>query len=217
MTKISLASKLSEPSPIGSVNGSRGRKAEQIYAAAKQIFMESGYEAASMDAVAARAGVSKATIYVHFEGKQALFEAIIRRHTETLFSHIQLPDKIVDLRQALTVLARSFVEMILKPDALSMYRVVAAEAARQPEIGEAFYAAGPAYARQKVGEYMLTLARRGLMKMDEVEAPMLANLFLSMLAGDCHASAMFGRGQDKDCLDKQIQTAVDLIASRYGA
>ena len=179
--------------------------------------MESGYEAASMDAVAARAGVSKATIYVHFEGKQALFEAIIRRHTETLFSHIQLPDKIVDLRQALTMLAKSFVEMILKPDALSMYRVVAAEAVRQPEIGEAFYAAGPAYARQKVGEYFLTLARRGLMKLDEAEAPMLANLFLSMLAGDCHASAMFGRGQEEGCLDKQIQTAVDLIASRYGA
>jgi len=52
--------------------------------------------------------------------------------------------------------------------------------------------------------------------MDEAEAPMLANLFLSMLAGDCHASAMFGRDQDKGCLDKQIQTAVDLIASRYG-
>ncbi len=198
------------------MNGSRGRKAEQIYAAAKQIFMESGYEAASMDAVAARAGVSKATIYVHFEGKQALFEAIIRRHTETLFSHIQLPEKIVDLRQALTVLANSFVEMILKPDALSMYRVVAAEAARQPEIGEAFYAAGPAYARQKVGEYFHTLVRRGLMRLDEGEAPMLANLFLSMLAGDCHASAMFGRDQDKSCLAHQIKTAVDLLASRYG-
>ncbi len=198
------------------MNGSRGRKAEQIYAAAKQIFMEAGYEAASMDAVAARAGVSKATIYVHFEGKQALFEAIIRRHTETLFSHIQLPEKIVDLRQALTVLANSFVEMILKPDALSMYRVVAAEAARQPEIGEAFYAAGPAYARLKVGEYFLTLARRGLMRLDEGEAPMLANLFLSMLAGDCHASAMFGRDQDKSCLANQIKTAVDLLASRYG-
>lgn len=202
--------------PNGSAIGSRGRKAEQIYAAAKQIFMESGYEAASMDAVAARAGVSKATIYVHFEGKQALFEAIIRRHTETLFNRIQLPEKFADLRQALTALARSFVEMILIPDALAMYRVVAAEAARQPEIGEAFYAAGPAYCRQKVGEYFLTLARRGLMRLDESEAPMLANLFLSMLAGDCHTSAMFGRDQDKTCLEKQIQTAVDLIASRYG-
>ncbi len=178
--------------------------------------MESGYEAASMDAVAARAGVSKATIYVHFEGKRALFEAIIRRHTEILFSRIQLPEKISDLRQALTALARSFVEMILTPDALSMYRVVAAEAARQPEIGEAFYAAGPAYTRQKVGEYFLTLARRGLMRLEESEAPLLANLFLSMLAGDCHASAMFGRGQNKACLEEQIRTAVELLVSRYG-
>ena len=179
--------------------------------------MESGYEAASMDAVAARAGVSKATIYVHFEGKRALFEAIIRRHTETLFSHMQLPDKIDDLRQALIVMAHSFVEMILMPDALSMYRVVAAEAVRQPEIGEAFYSAGPGYTRQKVGEYFLTLSQRGLMKMDETEAPLMANLFLSMLAGDCHASQLFGRGTEKGRVSKQVEAAVDLIVARYGA
>ena len=200
----------------GTASGSRGRKAEQIYAAARAIFMESGYEAASMDAVAARAGVSKATIYVHFEGKRALFEAIIRRHTESLFSHMQLPDRIDDLRQALITLAQSFVEMILKPEALSMYRVVAAEAVRQPEIGEAFYNAGPGYTRQKVGEYFLNLAKRGLMKMDESEAPLMANLFLSMLAGDCHASQLFGRGMEKGRVSKQVEAAVDLIVARYG-
>ena len=178
--------------------------------------MESGYEAASMDAVAARAGVSKATIYVHFEGKRALFEAIIRRHTETLFQHIQMPEKISDLREALSVLARSFLTMILTPDALSMYRVVAAEAARQPEIGEAFYAAGPAYTRQKVGAYFLSLARRGLMRLSESEAPLLANLFLSMLSGDCHAGAMFGRGTQEEAIGRQVEAAVDLIVSRYG-
>jgi TetR/AcrR family transcriptional repressor of mexJK operon len=169
-----------------------------------------------MDAVAARAGVSKATIYVHFEGKQALFESIVRRHTETLFSQVELPEKTTDLRQALTILANSFVQMILTPDALSIYRVVAAEAARQPEIGEAFYAAGPAYARQKVADYFLSLLRRGMMRMTEAEAPILANLFLSMLSGDCHASAMFGRDQGKACLENQIRTAVDLVVSRYG-
>ena len=200
----------------GSTTGSRSRKAEQIYAAARQIFMESGYEAASMDAVAARAGVSKATIYVHFEGKRALFEAIIRRHTETLFSHLKMPDRVDDLRQSLIVLAQSFVDMILMPEALAMYRVVAAESVRQPEIGEAFYAAGPAYAREKVADYFLTLTRRGLMKMDEVEAPLMANLFLSMLAGDCHASQLFGRDMEKGGVRRQVEAAVDLIVARYG-
>jgi TetR/AcrR family transcriptional repressor of mexJK operon len=217
MTKISLASKLSEPSPTGSANGSRGRKAEQIYAAAKQIFMESGYEAASMDAVAARAGVSKATIYVHFEGKQALFEAIIRRHTETLFSRVFLPEKVGDLRQALTTMAQSFVEMMQAPDALSLYRVVVAEATRQPEIGEAFYAAGPAYVREKVETYFRGLADRGLMKLDEGQVPVIANLFLSMLAGDCHIQSLLGRDQDQASLRRQVETAVDLLVLRYGS
>jgi len=179
--------------------------------------MESGYEAASMDAVAARAGVSKATIYVHFEGKRALFEAIIRRHTETLFNRVVLPEKVTDLRQALTAMAQSFVDMIQTPDALSLYRVVVAEATRQPEIGEAFYVGGPAYVREKVEDYFRSLAKYGLMKLDDSQAPTIANLFLSMLTGDCHMQSLLGRGQDQADLRRQVETAVDLVVLRYGS
>lgn len=56
---------------------SRARR-EAIAEAALDIFVEKGFAAARMDEVAARAGVAKGTIYLHFRDKEALFEEIVR-------------------------------------------------------------------------------------------------------------------------------------------
>jgi TetR/AcrR family transcriptional repressor of mexJK operon len=57
-------------------------KAESILAAAKRMFLEGGFGAVSMDAIAREAGVSKATVYAHFAGKEELFGAVIGRECE---------------------------------------------------------------------------------------------------------------------------------------
>ena len=56
-----------------------GGKAEMILAAAERAFLASGFGAVSMDAIAREAGVSKATVYAHFAGKEELFGAVIAR------------------------------------------------------------------------------------------------------------------------------------------
>src|SRR5579875_3414141 len=56
-----------------------GGKVESILAAAKRSFLARGFEAVSMDAIAREAGVSKATVYAHFSGKEELFGAVIGR------------------------------------------------------------------------------------------------------------------------------------------
>ena len=63
-----------------------GGKAESILAAAKRMFLESGFGAVSMDAIAREAGVSKATVYAHFAGKEELFGAVIGRECEHYFA-----------------------------------------------------------------------------------------------------------------------------------
>ncbi|WP_027857868.1 TetR/AcrR family transcriptional regulator [Marinobacterium jannaschii] len=59
------------------------RKRAAIIEAAIEEFREKGFHAASMDAISARAGVSKRTVYNHFVSKEALFQAIVQR----LFQH----------------------------------------------------------------------------------------------------------------------------------
>jgi len=184
--------------------------------AAEVIFLESGYAAASMDAVAARAGVSKATIYVHFQNKRALFEAIVHRRTDAVFQALQLSDSRTDVRRMLTDIALNFVTMILRDDTLSVYRVVLAETPHQPEVGEAFYHGGPAFTRHKVGEFFVSLEKRGLMDFTGTDPFMVADLFLAMLAGDAHIKALFTAKPDEDRINRVIDTAVDLVLCRCG-
>jgi AcrR family transcriptional regulator len=54
--------------------------------AARELFARDGYEATSLDAVAARAGVTKGAVYHHFEGKRQLFEAVFTREVERMVS-----------------------------------------------------------------------------------------------------------------------------------
>src|SRR5690554_1573732 len=69
-------------------------KREAILQAAQQLFLRSGYEGTSMDAIATEAGVSKLTVYSHFTDKETLYAAAIRVVCEA-----QLPDLFFDYPQ----------------------------------------------------------------------------------------------------------------------
>src|SRR5437588_9315210 len=65
-------------------------KRRQIMDGARAVFLAQGFDAASMGEIARVAGVSKGTLYVYFENKEELFDAIVgnecRAHAETIFS-----------------------------------------------------------------------------------------------------------------------------------
>ena len=65
-----------EQEVVGRTDG--GAKRRQIMEGARQVFLSSGFDGASMNDVARAAGVSKGTLYAYFNSKEELFEAIIR-------------------------------------------------------------------------------------------------------------------------------------------
>src|SRR5436190_3841589 len=106
-------------------------KAESILAAAKRSFLAAGFGAVSMDAIAREAGVSKATVYAHFAGKEDLFGAVVGRECEgylARFSPGELDPS--DVRGSLTVLGRRYLELILSPDGIALHRIILGEVAR---------------------------------------------------------------------------------------
>jgi AcrR family transcriptional regulator len=66
----------------------RQQRVEQILDAAVSVFAERGFHAASMDEIAARAGVSKPILYTHFESKDGLYEAILQRSAQLMTDRI---------------------------------------------------------------------------------------------------------------------------------
>jgi TetR/AcrR family transcriptional repressor of mexJK operon len=190
-------------------------KRQCILAAAQEIFLEMGYAAANMDNVAARANVSKATIYAHFDNKRALFEQVIGSRCQRVFGAFDIPEHVSDARVALRQLAAALFDVILSAEAVAINRVVVAEAPRLPELGEAFYAAGPVPALARVTRMFNDLTRRGLLTVPEHEAPLVAELFLNMLKGDAHMRELLGVPPSRKDHEALLDVAVDLIMARY--
>src|SRR3546814_2898841 len=88
-------------------------KRAAIIAAATDLFTHSGYGAVSMDAIAAKAGVSKRTVYSHFPGKDVLFAAVMTRHCSTVSGAAGWElDPEVEPREMLTDRGRRFLTLI---------------------------------------------------------------------------------------------------------
>ena len=121
-----------------------GGKLGQILGAARDVFLEQGYAAATMDAVARHAGVSKATLYAYFAGKDALFIEVVRRGrsalTEPIRSIVAAPD--IDALEGLRLAGLQFLRFITDPSALTLIRVVIGEVQRFPELGGLIFSAG---------------------------------------------------------------------------
>ncbi len=99
------------------------RKCEQILEGAHEVFKTAGFGGASVDEIARRAGISKATMYRYFPDKMALFNAYVRRECERQAEHLLriAPDE-RPLETVLLRLARGYITFILSPFANDMTR-----------------------------------------------------------------------------------------------
>lgn len=136
--------------------------AARIRAAARRLFLERGYEATAMDAVAAAAPVSKRTLYQHFTSKAELFGAVI----DEAWSHFtRAPILPTDTSGDPRAVLRTYVDHLTdhwdRPDVIPLLRLVIAEAPRFPELSQAYFAAGKEPAVKGLSAYLSALAGEG--------------------------------------------------------
>jgi AcrR family transcriptional regulator len=137
---------------------------------AREVFLAQGFDAASMGEIARKAGVSKGTLYVYFDSKERLFEAIAHEEcgaqAETVFS---LDPADHDVEAVLTRLGCSFVKFLCRPGAMSPLRTVIAISDRMPEIGREFYETGPAEGVTKLCHYLESQVAPGILTIEDCE------------------------------------------------
>lgn len=115
---------------------------KRFLAAALKVFAEQGYSGTTMDMVAAEAGLSKPTLYQYFSSKEALFSAMMmgeRDHMLEVFQHPSGKGMVADLFS----FAWDYADAVLRPDLLSLARLIIGEVQRFPEIGRAYQQSGP--------------------------------------------------------------------------
>lgn len=188
-------------------------KREAILDAAQRLFLDEGYAATSMDAVAAKAGVSKATIYAHFEGKDQLFAAIMHRRCEASFVFAP-PDESFDAARILATYAERLLTLLMTPDALALYRVVVAESARTPELAQAFYDTGPTRGKTTIAASVARLQARGEL-VDDMDPAVIADQFVGMLRAETYHRALLGLPSGRPLADT-VAAAVQTLLRAYG-
>jgi TetR/AcrR family transcriptional repressor of mexJK operon len=123
--------------------GGRPSKAASILPAAKDVFFAHGYESATMDEVAAAAGVSKTTLYAHFPSKESLFIETVKAGIETASATIEIPDLFTgDIRGVLIRFTASLLAMFLRGEGMSPMTFVA-EFRAIPDLASTLEQAGP--------------------------------------------------------------------------
>jgi len=168
------------------------QKRRQILEGARATFGELGYERASVDRVAARAGVSKATIYNHFADKRALFVACFSEEADALRDELRgsLGEPEGDLRLALGRGGEKLVRILVSPAIVCLYRHTIAEAGRFPEVGETLFERGPAVVYAAVSAWLRRWAERGALRLDDPRAA--AVQFVMLCQGDLVIRAQLG-------------------------
>jgi AcrR family transcriptional regulator len=192
-------------------------KARAILEAAKDLFLAQGLHGTSMDAVAREAGVSKQTVYGHYESKETLFRACIRSKIEEFgFQEEGLPGSLGP-RALLLAVCRRFMALVCDPDVVAMYRVVIAEAVSHPRIAELFFESGPVATKSAVSAVLGELSARGELRPHD---PDYASWQLFNLCfGHIHTRLLFGliREVPPEELEQQVGRAVDDFLVLYEA
>jgi TetR/AcrR family transcriptional repressor of mexJK operon len=160
-------------------------KRQAILNGATRMFLTHGYRNVSMEKIAQAAPVSKATLYNHFDSKNALLAEVISGLCGSLLQTMaQVTIKSDDIENNLTQIATSAVDLIYAEDALAIYRLVVAESPDFPELGQLFYQSGPQTVLTQLEDYFRQLNTEGSFNIaDPVFA---ADAFFSMLKGDLH-------------------------------
>jgi TetR/AcrR family transcriptional repressor of mexJK operon len=160
----------------------------RMIACAARLFMERGYAAVSIEAVAAAAGVGKNTIYRRYASKADLFQAVV---DDQIRERLRTPEEIEegDLESRLNRLAVLLVEAALNPETTAFQRLIIAEAERFPEIA--------AICLDRAFRPAIALARSvleraaGEMRLDELD--FAAHQFVAGVVYGPHLDALMGR------------------------
>jgi AcrR family transcriptional regulator len=188
-------------------------KREQILETAGKLFMQLGFQAVSVDQIAAAVPVSKPTLYVHFADKRALFTAVVKERCERALASLKAG--IAEghtVEESLHAFGREFLDLLLSKQALQFHRVIIGESESFPDMAQMFFETGPQQTHGLLKDYLTQLDKKGFLTVPDPARS--ADLFLSMLKGYTHMKCLLGiikKEVTKEEREKLIDSAVTIF------
>jgi TetR/AcrR family transcriptional regulator, mexJK operon transcriptional repressor len=204
------------PTPVPQVERTSPKR-KAILAGAREVFSEVGYERACVDVIAARACVSKATVYSHFADKSALFLATFADETDEMRAGFIacMEDTSGPIEETLQRIGEKLMALSLSPGIVALYRHTSTECARFPAVGQMLYDRGAGVVYPALAAHLERWEEKGALALDDSRD---AAIQFSMLCqGDLWFRALIGiLPQPADELVRQnVTSAVRVFLRAY--
>src|SRR5471030_1740723 len=191
-------------------------KRQAILEAAKILFLSKGYSSTSMDAVATEAGVSKLTVYSHFNDKETLFCAAVVAKCEE-----QLPPLFFELSDGIAVesvllnIARGFHQLINSDESVNLHRLMMSLGSLDPRLSQIFFEAGPERMLNGMERLLAHIDQTGALSIDKPRNA--AEHFFCLLKGAGNFRVLYGCGEPLtgDAAEEHVREVVGLFMRAY--
>jgi AcrR family transcriptional regulator len=195
-------------------------KRQAILNAAADVFAEQGFAGASIDAIAAKANVSRQTVYNQVGDKDNLFKIVVGEITERssagFFKVLEtFPVAPTDLEAELAAFSSQLLrKAVCDPNGRWLRKVVETEGPRFPELFETWREYGPGKKYPAIAARLAQLALGGYLDLDD--PALAARQYMALLAMDLRIDLQFGRVTPEADMDRMAKDATRTFLRAYG-
>ncbi len=200
-----------------SVRAGKDDRRKAILDVAAELFMQEGYAAASMSAIAARVGGSKGTLYNYFPSKELLFGALIKEACDVGDWTAFPPEgAAIDVAAVLSDIGRKLLNFLCSEKARNIHRLVISESARFPELGRAFYENGPKLGTATTAAWLERQMQAGRLRASDPERA--AVTFIALCKSEVYQKVLWAVEPEPSDAAKAatVQTAVEVFMAAFG-
>jgi AcrR family transcriptional regulator len=206
-----------DPGSLCSLVDQDSSKRRQILDGARKVFMDLGFDGASMGEIARAAGVSKGTLYVYFADKNQLFEAIVESEISDYGKELYNFESERPVVDTLTEFGRAYVQILCRPGGGSASRTVMAIAERMPEVGRRFYDNVIAHTIAKLAAYLEVRTAVGDLVIDDCD--LAATQFMQLCQASTFMPFLFqaSPAPSAERIAEVVQSATRMFLAAYQA
>ena len=198
--------------------GENPAKRDQILDGALKIFMEKGFDGASMNDVTRAAGVSKGTIYVYFENKDDLFVALINRERARMAENVRTAlDETVPLEDTLFNFGMLVATHLSSPRTARGMRMALGVVDTMPDTAHCFLREGLGSGPQIMKAYLDKQVAAATLNIEDTT--LAARQFADLCVSGLFKSALFGEAREappRAVLERTVRSAITMFLARYG-
>ena len=201
------------------LEGDMPEKAVVVLQAAKKMFSRHGFSATTTDMIQREAGVSKSTLYAHFQNKEGMFRAVIELECNRQIDRALFRARRGEgIRERLLSLATAYLDLLMSKETLALYRLTLEVSTSFPDLAELFYNSGPNRLFRVIQEVFEQEVQNGDLKIPSGQALPMARLFAAMVREPHLRYALFPEKEiPRKELDASSALAVDTFLAAYGA